>query len=50
MKIILKTVLVTKSAVFLKSQIQDDCFKYRIKVNQFLFTLKQDYYQNFHPN
>ena len=32
MKIILKSVLVTKSALFLTSLIKDDCLKYRIKV------------------
>ena len=32
--------IVTKSVVFLTSQIQD-IFKYRIMVNQFLFTLKR---------
>jgi len=40
MKIILKSVLVKKNAVFVTCQIQDVYFKCGIKVNKFLFTLK----------
>jgi len=38
-----------KNAVFLTSPIVD-FLKYRIKVIKFLFTLKQDYFRNFHLN
>ena len=49
MKIILKSVLVAKSAVFVTSQIHN-FFNYLIKENKFLFTLAQDYFLNTHPN
>jgi len=48
MNIILKIVLVTKSAVFLKSLIQDISLKYLIKAMLFLLHLKQEYFQNSH--
>ena len=41
MKIILKSILVIKSAVFVTSHIQDIISKYRIKARQLLFPLSR---------
>jgi len=49
MKIILKSLLVTKSVVFVASHIQDIISNYRIRAKQFLFPLKQDYFHNYRP-
>ena len=38
-----------KSVVFVTSHIQDIISNYHIKARQFLFRLKQDYFQNYRP-
>ena len=40
---------VAKSLVFVTSHIQDIISNYHIKARQFLFRLKQDYFQNYRP-
>ena len=45
MKIILKSALVVKSAVFVTSHIQGIITNYPIKAREFLLRLKQDYFQ-----